>query len=252
MELAAPSSASRSGRNSARGIRLAGFLLFCATSAFAQNAQPPSTWSREKSGVIAVLAPTISLQPLTTKDKFKIYAHQNYGPQNFILPAIGAAFFLAHPPRSYPHDWVDGGGAFGGWYGEQIAVSTAYRTAQVLTEVALHEDPRYVPSGSSNILIRTFHAIGFTLIDKSDSGQNTFAFSKFAAAAAGGFSTMAVLPAGHNDARHAEQRALRGLGSVAVRNIITEFRPQWAPILRRVRVPSILPEWWTRKHSGAP
>ena len=202
--------------------------------------------------MIAFLPPPINRQPLTTKDKFKIYAHQNYGPQNFILPAFGAAFFLAHPPRGYSHDWVDGGGAFGRWYGEQIAASTAYRTAQVLTAVAWHEDSRYLPSGSKNMLIRTFHAIGFTFIDKNDSGHDTFAFSNFAAAAVGGFSGMVVLPPGHKDARQAEQRALRGLGSVAVRNMVTEFRPQWAPILRRIRVPSILPEWWTRQRPDAP
>ncbi len=233
-------------------LGIAGLLLMGVRVAPAQNVPQPVARKPAESGVIAVLAPPISVHPLTTKEKFKVYAHQDFGPQNFILPAFGAGFFMPHPPRGYPHDWVDGGGAFGRWYGEQIAASTAYRTAQVLTEVAWHEDPRYVPSGGTNVLIRTFHAIGFALIDKNDSGHNTFAFSSFAAAAAGGFSGMALLPPGHKDARQAEQRALRGLGSVAVRNIVTEFRPQWAPILRRVRVPSILPEWWTRKHSDAP
>ena len=252
MGLVTRRSASRGTVGTVCGTCLAGLSLYCVTSTFAQNTQTVKAPSREQSGVIAFLPPPINRQPLTTKDKFKIYAHQNFGPQNFILPAFGAAFFLARPPHDYPHDWVDGGGAFGRWYGEQIAASTAYRTGQVLTAVALHEDPRYVPSSSRNVLIRTLHAIGFTFIDKNDSGHDTLAFCNFAAAAAGGFSGMALLPAGHNDARRAEQRALRGLGSVAVRNIVTEFRPQWAPILRRIRVPSILPEWWTRKRSDGP
>jgi hypothetical protein len=233
-------------------IGVAALVLMGVRPALAQNVQQPGAAKAAQSGVIAFLPPPISHQRLTTKDKYKIYAHQNFGPQNFILPAFGAAFFMINPPRGYPRDWMDGGGAFGRWYGEQIAASTAYRTGQVLTEVTCHEDPRYVPSNSQNLLLRTFHAIGFTLVDKTDSGHNTFAFSNFAGAAAGGFSGMALLPAGHNDVMHAGQRALRGLGSVAVRNIVTEFRPQWAPILRKVRVPSILPEWWTRKHSDAP
>ena len=159
---------------------------------------------------------------------------------------------MIHPRPGYPHDWVDGGGAFGRLYGSQIATGTSRRTAQMLSEVALHEDPRYVPAGSTNGVVRIAHAIAFTFVDKTDSGRNTFAFSNFAGAAAGGFVGMAFLPDGYNTTTRAEQRALRGLSSVAVRNIITEFRPQWAPVLRKIHVPSFLPEWWTPRHSQHP
>ena len=204
------------------------------------------------SGVIAILSPAISHKRLTAGDKFQIYTHQTFGPQNFILPTFGAGFFMLNPPRRYPSEWKDGGGAFGRWYGEQIASSTSRRTGQLLAEVALHEDPRYVPSGSKNALIRIFHAVAFTFVDKTDSGHNTFAFSNFAGAAAGGFVGMGLLPDGYNDVTHAEQRALRGLESVAIRNIVTEFRPEWGPILRKIHIPRILPEWWTPKHPQHP
>jgi len=159
---------------------------------------------------------------------------------------------MLHPPRGYPRRWKDGGGAFGRWYGEQIVASTANRTGQFLAEVALHEDPRYVPSGSKNVLVRIFHAVAFTFVDKTDSGHNTFAFSNFAGAAAGGFVGMGLLPDGYNDVAHAERRALRGLGTVAIRNIVTEFRPEWGPVLRKIHLPRILPEWWTPKHPQQP
>jgi hypothetical protein len=204
------------------------------------------------SGVIAILPPTISRKRLTAKDKFQIYIHQNFGPQNFIFPAFGAGFSMLNPPCRYPREWKDGGGAFGRWYGGQIATSTSSRTGRLLAEVALHEDPRYVPSGSKNALIRVFHAVAFTFVDKTDSGHNTFALSNFAGAAAGGFVGMGLLPDGYNDVTHAEHHALRGLESVAIRNIVTEFRPQWAPVLREIHVPRVLPEWWTPKHPQTP
>jgi len=228
------------------------------TSAPSQNPPPlsPSQQaqaSRESgSGVIALLPPTISHKRLTVKDKFQIYAHQNFGPQNFILPALGAGFSMLHPPPLYPREWKDGGGAFGRWYSEQIVTSASNRTGRLLAEVALHEDPRYVPSGSNNAFIRIAHAVAFTFVDKTDSGHNTFAFSNFAGAAAGGFAGMGLLPNGYNDVTHAEQRALRSLGTVAVRNIVTEFRPEWAPVLRKIHVPQVLPEWWTPKHPQHP
>jgi hypothetical protein len=233
-------------------------LAQAQTSAPSQDPSPlsPSQQApvpRESgSGVIALLPPAVSHKRLTPKDKFQIYTHQNFGPQNFILPAFGAGFSMLHPPPLYPREWKDGGGAFGRWYGEQIVTSTSNRTGRLLAQVALHEDPRYVPSGSDNAFIRIAHAVAFTFVDKTDSGHNTFAFSNFAGAAAGGFVGMGLLPNRYNDVTHAEQRALRGLGTVAVRNIVTEFRPEWAPVLRKIHVPKILPEWWTPKHPQHP
>jgi hypothetical protein len=202
--------------------------------------------------VIAVLPPAISQKRLTPKDKFQIYIHQNYGPQNFILPAFSSGFSVLQPPSGYPHEWQDGGGAFGRWYGDEFVSSTANRTGRLLAQVALHEDPRYVPSGSKNVLIRISHTLAFTFMDKTDSGHNTFALSNFAGAAAGGFVGMSFLPEGHNDVTHAEQRALRGIETIAVRNIVTEFRPEWEPTLKKIHIPKILPAWWTPNRSSQP
>jgi hypothetical protein len=205
-----------------------------------------------ESEVIATLPPDIYQQRLTPKDKFDLYVYQNYGPQNFILPIFSAAFEMARPPKGYPREWLDGGGAFGRWYGAQFASSTSNRSARMLAQIAFHEDPRYVPSGSKNAILRISHALMFTFIDKTDSGENTFAFSNFAGAAAGGFVGMGFYPDGHNDMAHAEQRALRGLETIALRNILTEFRPEWEPTLKRIHIPQILPAWWTHRPEPRP
>jgi hypothetical protein len=228
------------------------------TAASPQNPPNPSTAAVAPAsfsnafGVLAFLPPPVDQKRLTPKDKFQIYVHQNYGPQNFILPAFSAGFAMLHPPSGYPHEWVDGGGAFGRWYGAQFVSSTSNRTGRLLAQIAFHEDPRYVPSSSKNVIMRISHALAFTLVDKSDSGRNTFAFSNLVGAAAGGFVGMAFLPAGHDDLAHAERRALRGLETIAVRNIVTEFRPQWEPTLKKIRIPSILPAWWTPNRSSVP
>jgi hypothetical protein len=203
-------------------------------------------------GVIATLPPDFARQRLTVRDKFDIYVHQNYGPQNFILPAFSAAFEMARPPGGYPREWLDGGGAYGRWYANQFVAATANRSARLLGQIAFHEDPRYVPSGSTNFFLRTGHALAFTLVDKSDDGHNMPAISNMMGAAAGGFVGMSYLPPGHDDARHAEQRVVRGLGTIAVRNFLTEFRPEWEPTLKRIHVPEVLPGWWTRQPKERP
>ena len=252
-----------SSRGAGIAVRLVlagALLLVCPkfTGAQGVDAQPPSPQAPvpgakgSTSAVIALLPPAVNQKRLTAKDKFRIYVHQNFGPQNFIFPAIGAGTIMASPPSGYPREWKDGAGAFGRWYGEQLAAGSARRTGAFLAALAMHEDTRYVPSGSRNMGIRTLHAIAFTIVDKTDAGQNTFAFSNFAGAAAGGFLGMGILPNGYNDATHAGQRALRGLASTAVRNVITEYRPEWAPILRKIKVPFVLPEWWTPRHPQRP
>jgi hypothetical protein len=195
------------------------------------------------------LAPAITApRRLSFHDKFTIYAHQTFGPPALILPAFSAAMGMANPPNHYPHDWRDGGAAFGKLYGDALARATSVQTARFLAGAALHEDLRYKRSTSTNPLSRTVHALAFTVVDKTDSGRNTVAVSNFAGAAAGGFVGMSYLPAGYNDLTHAEQRMAMQFGTLALRNVAVEFEPQWGPLVRKLRIPKLIPEWWTPQH----
>jgi hypothetical protein len=195
------------------------------------------------------LAPAITApQRLSFHDKFTIYAHQAFGPPALILPAFSAAMGMANPPNHYPHDWRDGGTAFGNLYGDAIARATSLQTARFLAGAALHEDLRYKRSSSANPLSRTVHALVFTVVDKTDSERNTIAVSNFAAAAAGGFVGMSYLPAGYNDVTHAEQRMALQFGTLAIKNLAVEFESQWGPLVRKLRIPKLIPEWWTPEH----
>jgi len=155
---------------------------------------------------------------------------------------------MANPKSHYPREWRDGVGALARLYGDSLAMATSQRTARFLTGLALHEDPRYVRSNSKNPLLRTAHALAFTFVDKTDSGRNTIALSNFAGAAAAGSVGMAYLPHGYNDLTHVEQRMVAQLMSIAAQNIAAEFQPQWGPLVRKLRIQKILPEWWVPYH----
>src|SRR5258707_4286163 len=129
--------------------------------------------------------PTTS-QPLTAEEKLSVYVHRTLGPPALILPAFGTGLLMLNPPSHYPREWKDGGQAFGRNYGNTVAMVTARETASMLASVALHEDSRYRPSGSANALRRAFHALCYTVVDRTDSGRRTIAVSNFAGAAAGG------------------------------------------------------------------
>jgi hypothetical protein len=204
-------------------------------------------------GPMGPVPPLMNKTRLTLSDKFTIYTHQTFGPPALVFPALGAGIRMANPPNHYPHDWTDGGGAFGRLYGNAIATQTSKRTAEFLTEVVLHEDPRYLPApAGSNVGTRIFHAISYTFVGRADSGARTIAFSNFAGAAAGGFVGMGYLPDGFNDATHAGQRAISEFMTIGISNIAGEFAPQLAPIIRKLHIPNIVPAWWVPQKSYHP
>jgi hypothetical protein len=167
-----------------------------------------------------------------------------------VFPALGAGIRMANPPKNYPRDWIDGGGAFGRLYGSALATQTSKRTAKFFTESMLHEDPRYLPAPKgANVGARIVHAVAFTFVDRSDSGGRELAFSNFASAAAGGFVGMAYLPDGFNDASHAGQRMGTEFLGIAIANMSREFAPQWAPLTRKFHLPKIVPGWWVPEPS---
>jgi hypothetical protein len=195
-----------------------------------------------------ILSPGLTRAPLTIQDKFHIYVHKSFGPPAVILPALGAGLGMLNPPSKYPEEWKDGAGAFGRNYGYRLADRTSRNTAQFLTGALLHEDPRYLRSTSSNPFTRTVHALVFTVFDKTDSGRTTFAASNFAAAAAGGFVGMGILPNGYNDITHAEQHMASEFLQIGIGNVLTEFEPQWGPWAKKLRIPKLLPGWWVPEH----
>jgi hypothetical protein len=71
----------------------------------------------------------------------------------------------AKPAKQYPKEWKDGADGFGRLYGARVATITSRRTAAFLTDVALHEDPRYLRSTSATVFARTAHALVFTVLD---------------------------------------------------------------------------------------
>jgi len=213
-----------------------------------QSNPPNSPFLPHQEQSAVLFLPVATSQPLSFRDKFTIYAHQTFGPPALIIPAFAAGRDMANPKSHYPHEWKDGAGAFGRIYGDSLAMATSQRTARFLTGAALHEDPRYVRSTSTNPLMRTAHALAFTLVDKTDSGRSTIALSNFAGAAAGGFVGSAYLPHGYNDLTHAEQRMAIQFTGIAIQNIAAEFQPQWGPIVRKLRIQKIIPEWWVPLH----
>jgi hypothetical protein len=187
--------------------------------------------------------------PQSFHERFMDYAIVTVGPRSLFVPPVYAAVRMLDPPSTYPRDWRVGAGAFGRNYASALAARTSLETGRFLTGALLHEDFRYRPSTSKNPLVRTFHALAFTFVDKSDSGSNRIAFANFAGAGASGFVGNLYMPAGFNDFSHADSRMAFAFGGFAAQNLLREFTPELLKATQRWHTPFPripLPAWWVK------
>lgn len=220
-----------------------GFLI-AGGALNAQNAPPVAT-------IVDPLNPPVAA-PMAVQsfhERFMAYAILTYGPRAVLAPSFSAAIRMLDPPSSYPRDWRDGPGAFARNYGDGVARRMAKETGRFATGVLLHEDFRYRPSTSHNPMARGLHALAFTFVDKSDSGQNRIAVANFVGAAAGGFVGELYLPPGYNNLSHAEARTALAFGSFAGQNLFHEFEPDLQRLAHKLGLPRIpVSPWWVKRN----
>ena len=226
--------------------------LLTAVAASAQESakQPPAQPAAVPAPGDAMYAPIATADnPASLHQKWIEFVILTTGPRALVSPLFPAAIRMANPKSGYPREWRLGAGAFGRNYGSALAQRSARETGRFVTSALLHEDFRYRPSTSTNPLGRIAHAIGFTVVDKSDSGNNRLALANFVGAGASGFVGNLYLPRGFNNLSHAETRMAIAFGDFAIQNILREFAPDIARTTRKVHVPFPripFPEWWVK------
>jgi len=222
--------------------------LTLAASASAQEKQLPGVLRVPGSAdEIPRLPGTLEIEPMSAEQKFSWYRRHSFDAGSLLIPALPAAILMADSPKHYPHGWRDGGAAFGRNFGDCLATELAANTGRYLAGTLTHEDPRYYPDRRKNPFHRTYHALAFTLVDRSDTGKPMFAISNLAGSAAAGFIGRAYLPAGYNDNIHAGQRAAGTFGGYvptllvgyATGNLFSEFSPELKWLGRKLHVPFV-------------
>jgi hypothetical protein len=193
------------------------------------------SWAQTADGTTAALGGNAA--PVGIEGKFSYYVTETFlNPSAFTAPAFRAGIRMANPPGKdatrYPPGWRQGAEAFGRNYGDALAQRVTFETSRFATGVMTREDPRYHPSSSHNLFARSFHAISYTFVDRSDSGHAMPALSNFVGAAAAGFVGNAYLPPGYDNVTHAGQRTTLQFGLTAAGNLFREFAPQMPRPLR--------------------
>jgi len=158
------------------------------SSSPARPTGPPDSIQPKNDRIFGVLPnyrtvehPTVSMEPLTAKEKFKLAAEDSFDP--YAYPVAGIFAGVAQAQNS-PTSWRQGWGAFAKRYAASFADQT---DENIMTEAVvpalLKEDPRYFRMGQGSFLKRSGYAMSRIWITRRDAGGRTFNWSEIGGAA---------------------------------------------------------------------
>jgi hypothetical protein len=169
---------------------------------------------------LAQASPLSSPSPLNFGDKFRLYLRQTYSLPSVLVPAAFAGLdTAADSPKEWgqgPRGYLDRLGTQRGQF--QIGAFCAFGVG-----AALHEDPRFFPSGKHGMWRRTAYVVKHTVIAHTDRGTEMPAVGNYAAAIGAGFFPSAWLPRSANSVTDSLKRSAATLGMNVGVNMGIEF-----------------------------
>jgi hypothetical protein len=161
--------------------------------------------------------------PLSRHCKFEIFLRQTYSPYTFASAAFDATWGQAWA------QWPQYGGGMQGWgkrLGATLADVESRRFIQsFVLASALHEDPRYFPSGQRGLISRGWYAATRVLVTRDDYGRDVLNRSELMGASLVSSLQNTYYPRPDRTLSGTMNRFVGTLGSDATANILREFTP---------------------------
>jgi len=142
-----------------------------------------AVWGQNPANLPGQVGPTMSAKPLTVGEKFDYRVVQSFGLRGFAGAGFGAAIGQG---RDVPKEWGEGWGAYATRYAAALGTNLTRQSMAFGLETALHEDPRYFPSESKRFKDRMKNVLLQTVVARTDSGRETFAWARMGSAFAAG------------------------------------------------------------------
>ena len=204
------------------------------TSPTNETKPPVSQPTADQSSTVGNPASSV---PLNVKGKLRYFAVESFRPGIYPVAAFYDGLTMANPPKAYPPEWRQGFPGFARNYGDFMASWASVQGGKFVVASMLHEDPRYFTSSSRNFFARTFNAVRYVVIDRSDAGRPRLALANVAGAFAGGFVGNAYLPDPYANASHGLSRSALALTGFITSNLADEFRPEIHRLARKLHLP---------------
>lgn len=163
-----------------------------------------------------------SAPPLTLKERFHIYLRQTYSVPSMVVPAGIATLEQA---TDSPKEWGPDGEGYLNRLATQRGQFQIGNFCAFAVGTALHEDPRFVPSGLHGTCQRTKYVMVKTLVARTDNGREQPAFANYAGALGAAFFASTWLPRSENSLASSLKRSGMMLGMEVGVNMGAEFGP---------------------------
>jgi hypothetical protein len=173
-------------------------------------------------GALAQAPVPSAAPPLTLRDKFQFYLRQTYSVPSLVAPFVFAAVGQA---ADSPKEWGQSGQGYLNRLGTQRGQFQIGAFCKFAAGSALHEDPRFLPSGQHGMWRRTEYVLVHTVVARTDRGGHEPAFGNFAAALGAGFFPATWLPPSTSSTVDSLKRSAAMLGVEAGVNMGIEFGP---------------------------
>lgn len=116
-------------------------------------------------------------------EKFDYRVVQSFGLRGFAGAGFGAAI---GQEREVPREWGEGWDAYATRYAAAFGTNLTRQSMAFGLESVLHEDPRYFPSEEKGFRARFKNVLLQTVVARTDSGKETFAWARMGSAFAAG------------------------------------------------------------------
>lgn len=158
--------------------------------------------------------------PLNFGGKFRLYLRQTYSLPSVLVPAAFAGLDQA---ADSPNEWGQGARGYLNRLGTQRGQFQIGAFCAFGVGAALHEDPRFLPSGKHGMWGRTRYVMMHTVIAHTDRGTEIPAFGNYAAAIGAGFFPSTWLPRSANSVTDSLKRSAAMLAMNVGVNMGIEF-----------------------------
>jgi hypothetical protein len=181
-----------------------------------------TAWAQNPANLPDQIGPTMTADPLSIAEKFDYRLKQSFVLHGFAGAVFGAAI---GQERDVPREWGQGWGAYATRYAADLGTDLSRQSIAFGLESALHEDPRYFPSEEKGFRARMKNALLQTVVTRTDSGKETFAWARMGSAfAAGEFANVWQPPSTGTPGRGLTRGCVM-LGGDLAYNFLQEFVP---------------------------
>jgi hypothetical protein len=177
-----------------------------------------------------------SVGPLSSKQKFQLFADESVAPSRFLSSAAGAGI-------SQARNSLDGYGQELGGYGKRFGSSMATAAANnffgtFVIASALHRDPRYFVTLHGGAVHRIGYALTRIVISRTDDGREAANWSGMLGPLLAESLANSYLPVKEQTAGRTFQRYGIRIGLNTASNALREY---WPTIFRNLRLTKIAP-----------